>query len=342
MKISDFLGTRRVITFTGLAKNAGKTTAMRTALSELTSRGEKCGVTSSGRDGESFDVLNQDIPKPQIFIPAGNLVATTDRLLAKSTTPYQRIENTKYRTPLGRVVIAETLQGGNFEVAGPSTASGVRIVAQRMRELGAHRVLVDGAINRQAAASPQVCDGVVLSTGAILSPNLEAVVQETKKRVELYCLPQVEDSSIPQLFSEIKSLTLVNEDHHIIPVNAPSVLDAGKMVAQLIEKSTRWVLIPTAAADHLLEPLALLKRQSRLTIVIADATKIFISLSKLDLYRESGLDLRVIHPLSLLCATANPASPGKHQFEPSEFIRQLSLALPGMPVLDVVSGQSLL
>jgi hypothetical protein len=337
MKILDFLETRQVITFAGLAKNVGKTTVMRTALAEFIQNGICCGVTSSGRDGEAFDVLNQDIPKPQIYIPAGGLVATTDRLLATGSTPIRRLESTAYRTPLGRVVIAEAMQGGNFEVAGPSTASGLRVVAQRMLALGAQRVLVDGAINRQAAASPQVCDGVVLSTGAALNPELELVIKETCKQVELYSLPKEEDAVVRQVFSQMTSLTLVDQNYRVTTVIAPFVLDSGKLAVRLMEKTTKWLLVPTAASDYLLEPLMRLKRPGGLTVVVADATRIFIPSTKTDLYHENGIDLRVMHPIDLLCVTANPVAPGSHQFDPSDFLRRLRLALPGTPVLDVVS-----
>jgi len=338
MKISEYFGERRIITFTGLAKNAGKTTAMRTALAELTSNGQRCGVTSSGRDGESFDVLNHDIPKPQIFIPAGNLVATTDRLLAKSDVTSKRIESTSYRTPLGRVMIAEVLQSGNFEVAGPSTASGLKVIADRMLALGADRILLDGAINRQAAASPQVCEGVVLSTGAILNPDMVSVIEETRKRIAIYHLPKVEDPTIQEIFSTISTPTLVDQNHKATPIHAPSILDIGRIAAQQLKKSASWFLLPHAATEQLLEPLAQLKRTKRLKIIVSDATKILLPIHKLDFYHENGFDFQVIHPIDLLCVTANPVSPGAHRFDPDLFLSRLREALPHTPVLDVVSA----
>jgi len=338
MKITDYFGERRIITFTGLAKNAGKTTAMRTALTELTSNGERCGVTSSGRDGESFDVLNQNIPKPQIFIPAGDLVATTDRLLAKSDVRSKRIESTSYRTPLGRVMIAEVLQSGNFEVAGPSTASGLKVIADRMLAIGTSRVLLDGAINRQAAASPQVCEGIVLSTGAILNSDMEYVIEETRKRTAIYRLSQVEDLKIKEIFSTISAPTLVDKNHNAMPIHAPSILDIGRLAAQKAKKSASWFLLPHAATEHLLEPLAQLKRTKHLKVIVSDATKILLPTQKIDFYHENRLDFQVIHPIDLLCVTANPVSPGAHRFDPDLFISRLRETLPDIPVLDVVSS----
>ena len=327
MKITDTFGERRIITFTGLAKNAGKTTAMRTALAELTSNGQRCGITSSGRDGESFDVLNHNIPKPKIFILAGNLVATTDKLLAKSEVPSKRIESTSYRTPLGRVMIAEVLQSGNFEVAGPSTVSGLKVIADRMLALGADRVLLDGAINRQAAASPKVSEGTVLSTGAILNAEMESVIEETRKRVDLYRLPKNEDSKIREIFSTISTPTLVDQNHKAVPIQ-----DAQA------KKSASWFLLPHALTEHILEPLAQLKRTKRLKIIVSDATKILLPTHKIDFYYKNGIDFQVIHPIDLLCVTANPVSPGAHRFKPDLFLSRLREALSNIPVLDVASS----
>ena len=36
-----------------------------------------------------------------------------------------------------------------------------------MAELGAEQVLIDGAIDRRAASSPAVADGLVMATGAV-------------------------------------------------------------------------------------------------------------------------------------------------------------------------------
>src|SRR6185437_14634596 len=44
---------------------------------------------------------------------------------------------------------------------------------------GAGRVVIDGAIDRRAASSPDVSDGLVMSTGAILSEDLGEVVART-------------------------------------------------------------------------------------------------------------------------------------------------------------------
>jgi len=94
------------------------------------------------------------------------------------------------RTPLGEVVLARLEEAGDVEIAGPSAAADVRAVAERMLELGAGQVLIDGAIDRRAASSPAVADGLVMATGAILSDDIEQVVDQTRDAVELVRLPR--------------------------------------------------------------------------------------------------------------------------------------------------------
>ena len=55
---------------------------------------------------------------------------------------------------------------------------------------GAEQVLIDGAIDRRAASSPEVADGLLMSTGAVLSDDIDEVVARTADAVELVRLPR--------------------------------------------------------------------------------------------------------------------------------------------------------
>ena len=58
-----------------------------------------------------------------------------------------------------------------------------------MLAYGAEQVLIDGSIDRRAASSPAVADGLVIATGAVLGEEIEAVVAATRDAVELVRLP---------------------------------------------------------------------------------------------------------------------------------------------------------
>jgi hypothetical protein len=71
----DSLGDCRTVYFCGLAKNAGKTVALRQTCVEARARGQRLAVTSVGRDGEAFDAVYDDFPKPRLPFDPGDLMA---------------------------------------------------------------------------------------------------------------------------------------------------------------------------------------------------------------------------------------------------------------------------
>ena len=57
---------------------------------------------------------------------------------------------------------------------------------------GAEQVLIDGAIDRRAASSPEVADALVMSTGAVLGEDIAGGRLTTSDAVELVRLLSVE------------------------------------------------------------------------------------------------------------------------------------------------------
>ena len=188
-RLSELVADTRALALVGLAKNTGKTETLAAILREHAAAQRLVGVTSIGRDGEEHDVIDARIDKPRVQLEQGSLVATTGALLRSSGVAHERLVETGVRTPLGEVVLARLSEAGTVEVAGPSAAADLRGVADAMLERGAQQVLIDGAIDRRAASSPDVADGLVMATGAILSQDIEAVVKATSEAVELIHLP---------------------------------------------------------------------------------------------------------------------------------------------------------
>ncbi len=172
-RLADLLAGTRRVALVGLAKNTGKTETLAAILRELAERETCVGVTSIGRDGEEHDVIDARIEKPRIVLQAGSLVASTDALVRASGLAHERLAQTGVRTPLGEVVIARLAEQGAVEVAGPSAAEDLRKVSDAMIGFGAEIVLIDGSIDRRAASSPAVADGLVIATGAVLSEDIE-------------------------------------------------------------------------------------------------------------------------------------------------------------------------
>ena len=57
----------KTISIVGMAKNAGKTTALNFLIEEAMDEGVRLGITSTGRDGESTDLVTET-EKPRVYL----------------------------------------------------------------------------------------------------------------------------------------------------------------------------------------------------------------------------------------------------------------------------------
>ncbi len=341
MRISDAIEPATRVALVGLAKNTGKRVTLGAILSELEARGEAIGVTSIGRDGEAADALDDAIAKPPIRLPAMALVATTEPLLERSGVRAEVPVRTDHRTPLGRVVVARLLERGKVEVAGPTAAQDVGEVVGTMRQLGAERLLVDGSIDRRAGASPRLADGVVMSTGAVLSADLDQVVRRTKAAAELLTLAAVEDETLHARASALSTSALVLEDGEPIPLASAIVHDRVEAIVPLLRgrADVRALVVRGALTEPLLDQLGRVRRRTPLTVIADDATRVFLHRGTCARYRARGVELAVLAPIPLLAVTTNPVAPLRHRFDPHELRERIAAELPGVPVLDVLAEE---
>ncbi|HET6448881.1 MAG TPA: hypothetical protein VFG31_07200 [Conexibacter sp.] len=341
MRISDAIAPAARVALVGLAKNTGKTVALGAILAELEARGEAIGVTSIGRDGEATDAIDDAIAKPPICLPAMALVATTEPLLERAGVRAEVPLRTEHRTPLGRVVVARLLERGTVEVAGPVAAQDVAEVVETMRRLGAGRVLVDGSIDRRAGASPRLADGVVLSTGAVLSADLGQLARRTKAAAELMTLPAVADAALHARAATLRTSALVRDDADAIPLDPSIVHDRVEAILPLLRAhdDVRAVVVRGALCEPLLERIGRARRGERLTVVADDATRVFLGRGTCARHRARGVELAVLHPIPLLAVTTNPVAPLRHRFDPHELRERIAAELPGVPVLDVLASE---
>jgi hypothetical protein len=326
----------------GLAKNTGKTVTLTALLHELGAVEHTVGVTSVGRDGEEHDVIDFRIAKPRVGLTAGSLVATTDALLSSSGLPADVLERDVARTPLGRVLVARLRAPGTVEVAGPSAAAEVRAVSDAMLEHGASQVLIDGAIDRRAASSPEVADSLVVSTGAVLSDDAEVVVERTRDAVELARLAALEaDAGLTLRLEELRGRAALLDGQVDRELGERFVLTAdAAAVAQALASAPEAgvMFIGGAVPERFLTDLAReLRRRSRtLTVVVRDATHVFLAEHGPDWYARQGLELRALRPITVRALTVNPVAPRSHEHDSARLRGMLGEAIPGVPVLDVL------
>ncbi len=352
MLLSRLTASLRRLALVGLAKNTGKTETLAALLRELETAGRMVGVTSVGRDGEERDVIDFRIEKPRVRLCAGSLVATTDGLLSISGIPHTVLENTGIRTPLGSVLIARMRDAGTIEVAGPSAAGDVRVVSDAMLGHGAEQVLVDGAIDRRAASSPAVTDGLIMSTGAVLGATIEEVVSRTRDAVEIVRLPSLEDRRVRGLCrrrtqapadenGSLPAGVLVSADYEPFELAPRFVLssDAGQIAAALAgAPRARWLIVHGALPEAFMRELLRARRgrESELVLVVTDSTRVFLSERSPRWYARQGLAIQTLDSIALEAITVNPLAPQSHSFDSAQLRSALGEAISDVPIFDVL------
>ncbi|HEY2535408.1 MAG TPA: hypothetical protein VGI24_00295 [Solirubrobacteraceae bacterium] len=335
-RLSPLLSGVRSLALVGLAKNTGKTVTLAAILAEHAAGARTVGVTSIGRDGERRDVIDARIEKPSVRLQAGDLLASTGALLRASGLAHERIERTGVRTPLGEVVLARLSEAGAVEIAGPSAAADVRDLAERMLDLGAEQVLIDGAIDRRAASSPAVADGLVMATGAVLGEDIEDVVEMTRDAVDLARLPaaRAHDGRHQPAREREEALTL---DRMLVLEAEP------RAIAALLREHPQAcsLHIEGALSERFLEGLLAARRElagRELRIVVADPTRVFLQRRGPRWYARQGIAIEARRTIGLRAITINPVAPQAHRFESRRLRESIAAAIPGVPVLDVLDS----
>jgi len=331
--ISELTAGLRRVALVGLAKNTGKTETLAALLRELAQQNIRIGVTSVGRDGEEHDVIDARIDKPRIRLRVGSLVASTGALLRASGLAHERLAQTGVRTPLGEVVIARLSEQGAVEVAGPSAAADVRAVSEEMLGFGAEQVLIDGAIDRRAASSPAISDGLVMATGAVLGEKIEQVVAATTDAVQLVRLPLAGNSAVTST-PDGASKPIVLSRRLILSGESAEI---AALLAEHHRADT--FLVEGALSERFLEGLLAARRERagrELQIVASDPTSVFISRHGPSWYARQGIAIAVRRTIELCAITVNPVAPQSHRFDSDRLRNLIAAAVPDVPVLDVL------
>ena len=318
-RLIDTFGDNLTIYFCGLAKNAGKTVALRQALQEARAAGKRVAVTSVGRDGEAFDAIYTDFAKPRLRFMPGEVVVGCEGLLPEAThcTILHRFDAS---TPLGRIAAARIEAECEIEVAGPSTVSALRQVRSWIASHGIDLFLVDGALDRKAASLPDVCDGIVLSTGAVLGDQMDAVIDETRSALEILGL----DSDEP-----------VAGEHRL---SYSPIFDSESVLRNLMAQAAECEVvidIQGGVSDRLVEQLMRAGLLRRVHLVVDCFAKVFLHRQRWKEYRRNGLRISYRRQVRVLSLTVNPVAPMRPGFISEDFLVGMRAAVHWLPVFDV-------
>lgn len=328
--LAPLVGDASTVTIIGLCKNAGKTTTLCRLLEELGD--EPVALTSVGRDGERTDVVT-GTEKPEIWVRKGTLFATARglRLLCDVTTSVEYV--TDVMTPLGPVVIFRALSDGFIQLAGPSSTAQLPPLSRRFRELGARRVLIDGAAGRKSLAGAGSDGCAILCAGASMDGGIPEITAETAHTCTLFASRRPE---CPELCAALES---VNERFALFtPDGQPLALEmnnSGQPVWGMIPKEPCVLWVNGGVTTPMVRALS--QRGAPITVAVPDATHLLSDRSSTSVFRRRGGNFIVRQPLRIAAVCANPWSARGRHVDGPELLAALHGALE-LPVINVKEG----
>lgn len=335
----------KIISIVGMAKNSGKTVTLNKIIEDAIDNSIILGLTSTGRDGEGQDIVTKT-EKPSIYAEEGTFVATSTETLELGDARIEILDITDYSTPLGKIVIGRVKESGYIQLAGPQTNKGIRAVSEIMLKLGAQLVLIDGAINRVASASPSVSEGVVLATGAVLSRDMDKVIEETIHTINLFQLPAVKDNMAESILEELienGKPAIIDNQYNITQLNIKTALNSGTTIAQSITDESKYVVLPGSLVKKTIEDIvSTTDKYKKVKFIVNDGTKIFIDPRDWLIYKSKGLDVQVLESVNVVLVTINPYSPEGYYFDQEHFLLRMKEHLKDTMVLDVMHGGGLI
>jgi hypothetical protein len=329
----------KTIAIVGCSKNSGKTTTLNMVLGDDLGGDPRLGLLSIGIDGEETDFW-LGVPKPRVTVRRGWLVASSEKALAASTARTRVEARTGISTPLGELLVARVEAEGLVLLAGVRHKGDVRLLADLMRAAGASRVVIDGAYQRMMAADPDVSDGIVLATGAVLGRTVALVVRKTSDVLVRFLAPAVESDEDARLLATAASsahlaVRTAGGDVRTLAFGGAALDEAALRAA--IGAGDATIAVPGVLTDRTAALLA--GGRARCVRVLAtDPSRVFAGAATLKKLRARGGDLLVGRAVRLLGISVNPVSVFGHRLPEAALIRGIRDAAPGIPVFATKVG----
>lgn len=325
----------KTLSIVGMAKNAGKTTALNYLIEEAMDEGLQLGITSTGRDGESQDLVT-GTEKPRIYLDQDTIVSVPTQLYDLADAGLEIIKRTPYSTSIGELLLCRVADSGYVQIAGPVATMETKKLCRDMFEFGCELILIDGAIDRKSIASPETSDAIILATGAVLSRNMKKVVEETAHIVGLYGLEEFPASDVRNLIQEriTEEKILLIKGDKAEALNLKTGLGASKFIDEAIDAETEYVYIPGAFTNSVVADISP-KKLKQVRFILKDPTKIFINVMDWGQLCKRGFKVSVMKNIKVAAITVNPWSPNGYSFDSEALIGAMKEALPNVPVIDV-------
>lgn len=334
-------GKYKTVSIVGMSKNSGKTVALNHLIGEAIEECVPIGITSIGRDGENLDIVTET-EKPRIYVEEGTYIATAREMLNFGDANIEIMQVTDYRTPLGEIVIGRVRNGGYVQVAGPQLLSEIKAVSEIMLGLGAGFVIIDGALDRLSSAAPAISEATIMATGAVVSRDINKVIEETVHLVNLFNLEAVEDSTLRNIIKDLMNdnhIAVIDENNQVDVLPLKTALNSGHVIGDHLKDNSKYLVIPGCLVKNTIEDLTRsTRRYKNIEIVIIDGTKVFINPKDWMKFERQGIRVRVLDKINLVALTLNPYAPQGYYFEPLDFLTRIKSHINHMPTMDLILG----
>lgn len=325
---------KKSIAVVGMAKNTGKTTTVNFLISSAKQLGLTLGITSTGRDGETEDIITAQ-QKPSIFLDENSFLATARTSLSKGSARLEVLDTTGMYNALGEIVIAKVREAGTVEVSGPERTENLKVVAEKLQYF-ADLVILDGALDRIAASAPSVADACILATGAVIGRDVDGVVRST-----LHCVRVLQTPVCTALSKKAKDIIeagkigVQGRDGDVVILPLSTAVDAPLEILDYLSKQNNRLLLGGAFSDELADLLISAARKiPELEAIVRDGTRIFAGESRWQRLLKTGTKIRVLEPVKLVAITVNPVDPRGRRLAGEPIIRALQEFLPEIYVFD--------
>lgn len=325
----------KTLSIVGMAKNAGKTTALNYLIEEADDEGITLGITSTGRDGETQDLVT-GTEKPKVYLYEDTIVSVPTQLYDLAEAGLEIIKKSDYRTSIGDLLLCRVADSGYVQIAGPVATAHTKKMCDEMFEMGCELILIDGAIDRKSIASPETSDAIILSTGAVLSRSMKKVIEDTAHIIGLYSIPELEECRARTLIAEhmdLDKILLIKGDK-AEALDLVTGLGASRFIDEAIDDETDYVYIPGAFTNSVIADINP-KKLKRVHFVLKDPTKIFINQMDFGKLRKKKFQVSVMKNIKVAAVTVNPIAPSGYSFDHKALRDAMQEALPEIPVIDV-------
>jgi len=319
-----------------MSKNAGKTTALNYLIEEADDECINLAITSTGRDGESTDLVTGS-DKPRVYLYEDTIVTVPTQLYELAEAGLEILHKSKYTTSIGELLLCRVVESGYVQIAGPVAVADTKKMCKEMFSLGCELILIDGAVDRKSIASPETSDAIILSTGAVISRTLKKVVEETAHIVNLYELPELEDGIIRKSIEEkcdCDKIMIVDKEGKLETLSLLTGLGASRFIDEAINDNTDSVFIPGALTNSVISDIHP-KKLKKINFVLKDPTKIFIGSRDYNQLVKKGFKVSVLKNIKVAAITVNPYSPSGYSFEHEALRDAMQEAVEDIPVIDV-------